>query len=79
NQSIQINKHVLLFFRCTVTAYPDGQVEDSCQSMNPNHTDFKSQISSSLYKVSVNSTTFTPGQTITGEGRVLCSEWMLSE
>uniref|UniRef100_A0A673H2P4 Reelin domain-containing protein n=1 Tax=Sinocyclocheilus rhinocerous TaxID=307959 RepID=A0A673H2P4_9TELE len=62
-----------------VTAYPDGQVEDSCQSMNPNHTDFKSQISSSLYKVSVNSTTFTPGQTITGEGRVLCSEWMLSE
>ncbi|KAF4117122.1 hypothetical protein G5714_001675 [Onychostoma macrolepis] len=48
-----------------VTAYSNGRVEDSCQSMTPNHTGFESQISSSPYKVSVNSTTFTPGQTIT--------------
>uniref|UniRef100_A0A671MQ65 Reelin domain-containing protein n=1 Tax=Sinocyclocheilus anshuiensis TaxID=1608454 RepID=A0A671MQ65_9TELE len=60
-----------------VTAFPDGQVEESCQSMATNHTHFESQISSSPYKVSVNSTTFTPGQTITGEGRVLCSEYLL--
>uniref|UniRef100_A0A8C1MX99 Reelin domain-containing protein n=1 Tax=Cyprinus carpio TaxID=7962 RepID=A0A8C1MX99_CYPCA len=62
-----------------VTAFPDGQVEESCQSMAPNHTPLESQISSSPYKVSVNSTTFTPGQTITCEGRVLCSERVPSE
>ncbi|XP_067220164.1 putative ferric-chelate reductase 1 [Chanodichthys erythropterus] len=48
-----------------VTSFPNGKVEESCESMTPNHPEFKPQTSSSPYKVSVNSTTFTPGQTIT--------------
>ncbi|XP_050950548.1 putative ferric-chelate reductase 1 [Labeo rohita] len=48
-----------------VTAYPGGQVENSCESMTPNHPDFEPQTDGSPYKVFVNSTTFTPGQTIT--------------
>uniref|UniRef100_A0A9J8CQV5 Reelin domain-containing protein n=1 Tax=Cyprinus carpio carpio TaxID=630221 RepID=A0A9J8CQV5_CYPCA len=53
----------ILLLRCVcwarrVTAFPDGQVEESCQSMAPNHTPLESQISSSPYKGSIHISVF---------------------
>lgn len=64
--------HVCILLVCVfcvrgIMAYPDGTVEESCQSMFPNHSDIEPQTNSSPYSVSVNSTTFRPGQSIIGE------------
>ncbi|KAI4893228.1 hypothetical protein NFI96_025575, partial [Prochilodus magdalenae] len=47
------------------SAYADGSVADACGSMVPGHTGFTPQMTNPPYRVRVNRSTYTPGESLT--------------
>uniref|UniRef100_A0A8C4WN38 Reelin domain-containing protein n=1 Tax=Gopherus evgoodei TaxID=1825980 RepID=A0A8C4WN38_9SAUR len=58
---------VLLIQMNTVTIETNGKINAACDSMLPSHGNFVSQTTAAPYRISISSSSFDPGNKITGK------------